>query len=271
MENIYKISASAIMAALLLTGCSTTNSPMANTKSTMSKNMTVVQIPKGAPVAQPYFRFSDAKNFELTNKDRLANRNFYSQPSTGADAKWFDAVKHGDMATVKYMVDHGQNLEAIDTGSLDQTALGWAAFIGYEDMVDYLVDKGANLYATDKGDAYNALKSATLGTNVRITRKIHGLLDAKSPIDLDDHSAAVDRDGETLIMIAASNDRRENVKYLLSQGVDPNIVATTKDKASYAYNQSAYSYACMRGLVEMQKLLAANGAINHRTGKASCE
>ena len=265
------MSASAVLAALLLTGCSTSNTSMLNTNSTMPKSMTVVKVPKGMPAPQTYFRFSDAKNFELTNKDRLANRNFYSQPSTGADAKWFDAVKKGDMATVKYMLDHGQNLEAIDTGSLDQTALGWAAFIGYEDMVDYLVDKGANLYATDKGDAYNALKSATLGTNVRITKKIHELLDAKSPIDLDDHSAAVDRDGETLIMIAASNDRRENVKYLLAQGANPNIVATTKDKASYAYNQSAYSYACMRGLVEMQKLLAANGAINHRTGKASCE
>ena len=259
------------MAALLLTGCSMTSSSMPNTNNTMPKSMTVVKVPPGAPIPQPYFRFSDAKNFELTNKDRLANRNFYSQPSIGADAKWFDAVKRGDIATVKYMVDNGQDLEAIDTGSLDQTALGWAAFIGYEDMVDYLVDKGANLYATDKGDAYNALKSATLGTNVRITKKIHELLDAKSPIDLDDHSAAVDRDGETLIMIAASNDRRENVKYLLAQGANPNIVATTKDKASYAYNQSAYSYACMRGLVEMQKLLAANGAINHRTGKASCE
>ena len=82
------------------------------------------------------------------------------------DAKWFDAVKRGDMAMARYMVENGQNLEAIDTGSLDQTALGWAAFIGYEDMVDDLVEQGANFYATDKGNAYNALKSAILGTNV---------------------------------------------------------------------------------------------------------
>lgn len=271
MENIYRISASALMVAMLATGCSTNNPTTLNNQSMISKNMKVVQVPKSEPVAQPYFRFSDAKNFELTNKDRLANRNFYSQPSIGADSKWFDAVKHGDMATVKYMVENGQNLEAIDTGSLDQTALGWAAFIGYEDMVDYLVEQGANLYATDKGDAYNVLKSATLGTNVRITKKIHQLLDAKSPIDLDDQSAAVDREGETLVMIAASNDRRENVKYLISQGVDLNLVATTDDKTRYAYDQSAYSYACTRNLVDMQKLLAANGAINHRTGKASCQ
>lgn len=271
MENIYKISASALLLAMLATGCSTPSTSMTAIKGTMPKAMTVVKVPQDVPIAQSYFRFSDAKNFELTNKDRLANRNFYSQPSTGADAKWFDAVKHGDMATVKYMLDNGQNLETIDTSSLDQTALGWAAFIGYEDMVDYLIDQGANLYATDKGDAYNALKSATLGTNVRITKKIHEQLDAKSPIDLDDQSAAVDREGETLIMIAASNDRRENVKYLISQGANLNLVATTDDKTRYAYDQSAYSYACTRGLVDMQKLLAANGAINHRTGKASCE
>ena len=70
---------------------------------------------------------------------------------------------------------------------------------------------------------------------------------------------------------AASNNRIETVKYLLSKGANPNLVATTKDKKLGSYNQGAYSYACTRGHVEMQQLLKANGAINHRTGKASCE
>ena len=222
-----------------------------------------------APVAQTDFRYSAAKNFEIANKDRLANRIFYNAPSTGADAKWFDAVKHGDIATVKHRVANGQDLEAKDTGSSDQTALGWAAFLGYEDMVDYLIGQGASLYATDKGDVYNVLKSAALGTNTDVVKKIYRLISADAPINLNDQT--VESDGETLIMVAASNNRLETVRFLLSQGANPNLVATTKDTKLYAYNQGAYSYACTRNLVDMQKLLAANGAINHRTGKASCQ
>lgn len=215
------------------------------------------------------FRFSTTENFDLANQNKLSWRVFYDKPSTGADATWFDAVKHGDLAMVKYMFNNGQDLEVKDTGSLNQTALGWAAFIGYEDVVDYLVSKGADIYAKDDGDVYNVMKSAVLGKNTNIVKKVHTLLNEKAPVDLNDQT--VESDGETLIMVAASNNRLETVKYLLAQGANPSLVATTKDKKMGSYDQGAYSYACSRDLVDMQKLLAANGAVNHRTGKASCE
>ena len=263
MNLFYKMSTSAVLAAMLLTGCTSLSADNKSNKDTL------VQVTQAAPTPQTGFRFSAAENFDIANKDRLSYRNFYSKPSEGVDAKWFDAVKRGDLPTVKYMVANGQDLEAKDTGNLDQTALGWAAFIGYEDVVDYLISKGASIYATDKGDVYNVMKSATLGGNVNIVRKVHKLLNAKAPVNLNDQTQ--ESDGETLIMVAASNNRIETVKYLLAQGANPNLVATTKDKKMGSYNQGAYSYACTRNLVDMQKLLAANGAINHRTGKASCE
>ncbi len=264
MTFFYKMGTSAIMAAILLTGCSNMS-----TDSSTGSNNTKAEAVQVAPTPQTSFRFSAAKNFDIANKDKLSYRMFYNEPSKGADAKWFDAVKRGDLATVKYMVANGQALEAKDTGNLEQTALGWAAFIGYEDIVDYLISQGASIYATDKGDVYNVMKSAALGNNTNVVKKIHGLLNAKAPVDLNDQTQ--ESDGETLIMVAASNNRIETVKYLLAQGSNPNLVATTKDKKMGSYNQGAYSYACSRDLVDMQKLLAANGAVNHRTGKASCE
>ena len=265
MKCFYKMSTSAVLAAMLLTGCNSLNTDNTNP----SPEKTPVHEIRPAPTPQSGFRFSDADNVDIANKDKLSYRNFYSKPSEGVDAKWFDAVKRGDLPTVKYMVAHGQDLEAKDTGNLGQTALGWAAFIGYEDIFDYLVSKGASIYATDKGDVYNVMKSAALGKSTTIVKKVHQLLNAKSPVDLNDQT--VESDGETLIMVAASNNRLETVKYLLAQGANPNLVATTKDTKMGSYNQGAYSYACSRHLVEMQKLLAANGAVNHRTGKASCE
>ncbi|WP_227514347.1 ankyrin repeat domain-containing protein [Psychrobacter urativorans] len=263
MKIFYKMSASVLISTMLLTGCSSLN-----THNTVDKTE-VVKSSQVAPIPQVGFRYSDAENFDLANEDKLSWRIFYDKPSTGTDAKWFDAVKRGDLATIKYMVNNGQDLEAKDTGSLNQTALGWAAFIGYEDIVDYLVDKGADIYAKDDGDVYNVMKSAVLGGNTVIVKKAHRLLSDKAPVNLNDQ--AIEDDGETFIMVAASNNRIETVKYLLAQGANPNLVATTQDKTMQSYNQSAYSYACTRGHVEMQKLLASKGVVNHRTGKASCQ
>ncbi|WP_230333201.1 ankyrin repeat domain-containing protein [Xenorhabdus nematophila] len=110
-------------------------------------------------------------------------------------------------------------------------------------------------------------KSAVLGNNVNVVKKIHHLM--KDEVDLNNQE--IESDGETLIIIAASNNRTDTVKYLLSQGADINRSTTTDDKAMFSYDQSALTYVCKNNLPEMQKLLITNGALNHRTGKPSCE
>ena len=203
---------------------------------------------------------------ELTNKSRLPHRVFYTSPSTGKNALWFDAVKQGNLNEVKKMLANDQDIEAKDTGSLDQTALGWAAFIGDEEMVDYLISQGANLWATDKDNVYNVFKSAVLGNNVNVVKKIHILM--RSDIELNNQK--VESDGETFIMIAASNNRLDTVKYLISEGADVNLVTTTQNNSLFSYNHSALSYACQNNLKDMQKLLIKNGAINPITGTTLC-
>ncbi|WP_233420989.1 ankyrin repeat domain-containing protein [Xenorhabdus nematophila] len=106
-----------------------------------------------------------------------------------------------------------------------------------------------------------------LGNNVNVVKKIHHLM--KDEVDLNNQE--IESDGETLIIIAASNNRTDTVKYLLSQGADINRSTTTDDKAMFSYDQSALTYVCKNNLPEMQKLLITNGALNHRTGKPSCE
>lgn len=219
------------------------------------------------PEGYQQFRLDYAEMVDIANKDKLPHRIFYAKPSEGLDAKWFDAVKQGDLETIKIMVEAGQSLEAKDDASLGQTALGWAAFIGYEDIVNYLAVKGANLWATDKADVYHALKSAAMGKNANIVKKLHIAL--KDKFDLNDSS--YEDDGETLVMVAASNNRIDVVKYFIEQKVDLNKVTTAKDNTVGSYDQSALSYACDRGYVEMQKLLIEHGAINHRTGNTECQ
>lgn len=210
------------------------------------------------------FRFSLEEMQDIASPTKLKWRIFYKEASSGKDAEWFDAVKQGNLQKVKQMVASGQDIEAKDEANLGQTALGWAAFIGYEDMVDYLIAQGADVFATDRGDVYNSLKSAVLGKNLNIVRKIQAKIEEKTGKKVDFNDQTVESDAETLLIVAASNNRIEIAKYLISQGANVNLVATPKD-------QSALSFACDNNHPEMVKLLIENGAINHRTGKPSCK
>ena len=210
------------------------------------------------------FRFSLEQMQDIASPTKLKWRIFYKEASSGKDAEWFDAVKQGNLDKVKQMVANGQDIEAKDSANLDQTALGWAAFIGYEDIVDYLIAQGADLFATDRGDVYNSLKSAVLGKNLNIVRKIQAKIEEKTGKKVDFNDQTVESDAETLLIVAASNNRIEIAKYLISQGADVNLVATPKD-------QSALSFACDNKHPEMVELLIKHGAINHRTDKPSCQ
>lgn len=213
------------------------------------------------------FRFDVTEMQDIASETKLPHRVFYAKPSEGDNAAWFDAVKQGNLAQVKAMVANGQDIEVKDTASLGQTALGWAAFIGYEDIVDFLIENNADLWATDKGDVYHALKSAALGKNANIVKKLREAL--KDQYDINDTS--YEDDGESLVMVAASNNRLDVVEYLIGEGADLNLVTTIEDPVRFSYNHSAMSYACQRGYTEMQQLLIKNGAVNHRTGDTSCQ
>lgn len=204
------------------------------------------------------FRLSYDEMYEIANPNLLKHRIFYEEPSQGPDALWFDAVKRGNLEDIKKMLAAGQNIEAKDTASLWQTALGWAAFIGYMDIVEYLVEQGADIRATDKADVYNTLKSAVLGNNVEVVKYLYNLLKDESDWD------ALESDGETLFMVAAVDGRLETVKFILQFNPNLNVVAPQ-------FNVSPLSGACDRGFKEVAQLLINNGAINHKTGKSSCE
>ncbi len=199
---------------------------------------------------------------DIASPSKLSHRIFY-EPSKGKDAKWFDAVKRGDTETVKQMIQAGQDIEAKDEASLQQTALGWAAFIGYLDIVELLKEKGANLFATDKADVQHSFKSAVLGGNMDVINYLYPLMKDKINLNAQD-----ERDGETALMVAAWNNRIETVKFLIEKGADINIVALVKGVP--AYNHSALTYACKEGNTEIVNILISAGAVNHLTNKPAC-
>lgn len=208
------------------------------------------------------FRYSFNEMYRIANPSLLQHRTFYAAPSTGPDAAWFDAVKQGNLALVKTMVAKGQKLEAKDDASQGQTALGWAAFIGYTDMVHFLVDSGADIRATDRADVYNALKSAVMGGNVEVISYLYEKL--KGETDWNKRES----DGETLFLVGAVDGRYDFVKWALQFKPDLNVVVKNEQTGN---ETSSLSVACEKGFYDVAQLLIANGAINNKTGKSSCQ
>lgn len=200
---------------------------------------------------------------DIASASKLSHRIFY-KPSKGPDAVWFDAVKRGDIEAVRKMIDEGQDIEVKDEAALGQTALGWAAFVGYLDIVELLVDKGANLYATDRADVQSAFKSAVLGGNMSVINYLYPKMKDKLNLNAQD-----ERDQETALMVAAWNNRIEAVRFLIAKGADVSIVA--KKEGTQAYDHNALTYACKQGNKEIVAILIDAGAVNHKTGKPSCD
>lgn len=215
----------------------------------------------GAQADLSKFRYGVETMRKISNPGLLGHRNFYDRASVGPDAAWFDAVKQGNLAEVERRVQAGQDLEAKDEASLGQTALGWAAFIGYMDIVQYLVEQGADIRATDRADVYNALKSAVMGGNVDVVKYLHALLENETDWD------ARESDQETLFMVAAVDGRLETVEYILQFNPDINVVAINDDPK---IDESPLSGACEGGFTDVADLLISKGAINHKTGRSSC-
>lgn len=194
----------------------------------------------------------------LANDLKLPHRVFYATPSEGPSAEWFDAVKKGDLKKIKLMVEAGQDIEAKDEASLMQTALGWASFIGYLDVVKYLVEKGANIYATDLADVKHSFKAAVLGGNIEVIKYLFPLYKGKLDLNEQDES-----DGETALMVAAGNGREDAVRFLLEQKADVNVV-------SRQLRKNALSYACESENPNIVKMITDAGGTNINTGKPSC-
>lgn len=222
------------------------------------------------PEGYKEFRQDYSEMVDLANPNKMSFRIFYEAPSEGPYKEWFDAVKKGDLDKVKEIYANGIYIDVTDNAAMSQTALGWAAFIGYEDMVDFLLENGANVFAQDRGDVSDALNSAALGKNVNIFKKIHAKIGDKM---YDINTQTLDRQGETLLIAAAANDRRDIVEYLITLGADVNIHGTQDEwwKHHPAYDNNALSIACQANYKEMAKILIDNGAINHKTGKPSCD
>ncbi|MFC0179089.1 ankyrin repeat domain-containing protein [Thorsellia kenyensis] len=203
------------------------------------------------------FRYNMNELKVIANEKVFPNRIFYENKSEGPYSDWFDAVKKGNYHKVKNLIENEHPIDVKDEASLGQTALGWAAFIGYKDIVELLVKHGASLKATDNADVKHVFKSAIMGGNIEIIEYIYSL--SKDFVDINE----LEDDGETMLIVASYAGRLDSVKFLLANGANVNIISEQKQ-------HNALTYACTQGHEDVVNLLLRYGAINFRTGLNGC-
>jgi len=144
------------------------------------------------------------------------------------------AVESGNLEQVKRALAGGAVVNARTKSGL--TALSIAVIRGYDEIALLLIEKGASLDARDKsGDRENRTPGNSPVHYAAIygrTRVLQAMLDRGVSPNLRD------RNGRTLLMMAAENGRRETVKLLLERGADPKARSALGDTVLDAARRS---------------------------------
>ncbi|OYT69279.1 MAG: hypothetical protein CFK49_07970 [Armatimonadetes bacterium JP3_11] len=166
-------------------------------------------------LASPWFR--EIRTAQLERNERL-----------------LQAVESGDLEQVKRVLTAGAVVNARTKSGL--TALSIAVIRGYDAIALLLIEKGASLDARDRsGDRENRMPGNSPVHYAAIygrTRVLKAMLDRGVSPNLRD------RNGRTLLMLAAENGHRETVKLLLERGADPKTRSALGDTALDAARRS---------------------------------
>ncbi|MCS7208424.1 MAG: ankyrin repeat domain-containing protein [Fimbriimonadales bacterium] len=153
------------------------------------------------------------------------------------------AVESGDIEQVRRALAGGAVVNARTKSGL--TALSIAIIRGYDEIALLLIEKGASLDARDRsGDRENRHPGNSPVHYAAIygrARVLQAMLDRGVSPNLRD------RNGRTLLMMAAENRHRETVRLLLQRGADPTMRS--------ALGETALSAALRGGDPEVIRLI----------------
>ncbi|XP_048245484.1 ankyrin-1-like [Haliotis rufescens] len=163
------------------------------------------------------------------------------QTFTGKMSALYLASSKNDIATVKYLLNHGANVDL--KGMDDSTALHLAILVDHQNMVKLLIQNGARIDTKDP----LGITPMHLACRAGNTEILNMLLENKADINVPNAL------GEQPLSIAAYYDSREVVNVLISAGVEIDHL----DKEKYA---NALFLAADSGYFEIATSLLKAGA-----------
>ena len=161
--------------------------------------------------------------------------------TAGAQVALVDAVKSGDTARVRALIDTRVDVNA--TQADGTTALHWAVDLDRPEVVQVLIRAGANVKTANRYGA-TPLWLASVNGN---PKTIAMLLEAGADV------GAINGDGETALMVAARTGKADAVNMLLARGADPSAKEGWR-------GQTALMWAAAEGYAPVIDALIARGA-----------
>ena len=161
--------------------------------------------------------------------------------TAGAQSRLVDAIKAGDTAGVRVLIDTRVDVNAAEADGT--TPLHLAVDRDAPDIVQMLVRAGANVKAANRYGA-TPLWLASVNGNARTMAM---LLEAGAD------ASAANAEGETALMVAARTGKPDAVSALLARGADPNAKEGWR-------GQTALMWAAAEGHAAVIDTLVARGA-----------
>ena len=206
----------------------------------------------------PYHRFAEQYALELAARFESLDlvREVIaagSGPASQCSIATFQAIRGGQLETVKYLLDSGASHE------LQKGTLPIACFRGLEKIVELLLDAGADVNGTSKdyGDYGSPLQSASIIGHVRIVRL---LLKYGANVNLRNRAPRF-RDSSPLLC-AQDTGRLDIMKILIQAGADVNEVCSVGEEAGLTLLMCASQH---KQIDVLSILLRAGANVNART------
>ena len=168
----------------------------------------------------------------------LAASALYAAPSA-RELNLLDAVKHGNVATVRSLISEKVDVNAPAADS--STALHWAVEANNLEMTDLLIASGANVKAVTR---YNItpLSLACSNGNAKIIER----LPHRAGADAND----ISEEGQTALMTASLNGNVDAIKMLLVHGAKVNATEPFKGQSALMWAAGENNASAIPLLVE---------------------
>ena len=168
-----------------------------------------------------------------------------TSPALAAECPLCDAAVINNIAEIRRLLDDGADPNQADANGI--TALMWAAYAGYSQIVKALLDGDADPNQANADGDTALMVAAGRGR----TQIVKALLDSgANPNQADDNDS-------TALMVAASRGRTQIVKALLDGGANPNQAGDN--------DSTALIFAAIGGHTQIAKALLDGGANPNQT------
>ncbi len=161
--------------------------------------------------------------------------------AAGQDSPLIEAVKDGDAAAVRALLDEGGDVNATEVDGT--TALHWAVHGDHVDVTDLLIRAGANVRAMNRYGVAPLSLASLNGSEAMVAKLLQAGADPET----------AQPGGETALMTAARTGNADVVRQLLARGADVNATEEWK-------GQTALMWAAAENNAAAAKALIAGGA-----------